>query len=109
MRLRQDTAARGTVASDAIVSGACDAGDRLQIFVDRPQLPIGPVLIGGPRHHLKQIAIERWVEAVIGDGDPIDSFTAVWMKVIMVNALPDRVEEFGERGTPLREMGLIGR
>ena len=40
------------------MAGACNAGDRFQIFVDRQQLTIRPVLVGGPRHHLKQIAIE---------------------------------------------------
>jgi hypothetical protein len=53
---------------------------------------IGQFLKLWPGHHLKQIAIERRVEAVRGDGRPV----AAWMKVIMVDAVSERVEEFGE-------------
>ena len=83
---------------------ALDARYRFQVFVDSQQVMVSPVLIGGPRHHLKQGAIERRVEAVCGDGRG-----AVGMEVIVVNAEPDGVVEFSKRGTTLGESSLVGR
>src|SRR2546428_4615960 len=64
---------------------------------------IGQLLKRWPGHHLKQIAIERRIEAVRGDGRSV----AIWMKVIVVDAVSERVEEFGESSG--RNTGCIWR
>src|SRR5256885_14022034 len=90
------TSTRSSASASANVAGARDAGDRFQICVDREEVTISPVLILGPRHHLKQIAIEWSAETVCGDGR-----RAIWMEVVVVDTEPDRVMEFAERGAAL--------
>ena len=76
---------------------ALDAGDRFQVFIDRLQIVVRPILVRGPRHHLKQIAVERRLEAVRRDGGG-----AVRMEVIGVRAVSNGVEKFCERGASHR-------
>ena len=90
-------------SSGATVAGAYHARDRRQICVDRMQIMIGQLLKVRPDHHLKQIAVERRVEAVRGDGRPV----AIWMKSIVVNTVSQGVEELGESSR--RDSGLIRR
>ena len=85
------------------MAGAYHARDRRQICVDRMQIMIGQLLKVRPDHHLKQIAVERRVEAVRGDGRPV----AIWMKPIVVNTVSQGVEELGESSR--RDSGLIRR
>ena len=85
------------------MAGAYHAGDRRQVCVDRVQIMIAQLLKVWPGHHLKQIAIERRVEAVRGDGRPV----AIWMKVIRIDAVSQRVVEFGESSD--RNSGFIRR
>ena len=83
---------------------ALNAGDRFQVFIDRLKIMVRPILVRGPRHHLKQSAVERRVEAVRGDGGG-----AVRMEVIVVRTVSDRLEEFCERGPSLWKATLVGR
>src|SRR5206468_7952816 len=78
--------------SEATVARAGHARDSRQVRVNRVQVMVGQLLKGWPGHNLEQIAIERRVEAVRGNRDPI----AVWMQVVMVHAVSQRVEELGE-------------
>ena len=91
-----------------VLTRSLAAGDRLQVFVDGKQVMFSPLLVFGPRHYLKQIAIERRQagsvrKAVCGDGG-----TTVRMEVVMVNPAPDGLMEFSKCGAALRQATLVG-
>jgi hypothetical protein len=56
------------VAQRARRRRTCNARDRAQIFVDRPEVVVGHVLVSEPRHYLEKITVERRGEAVGGHG-----------------------------------------
>src|ERR1051326_5123788 len=82
-----------------------DARDRAQIGVDGQKIVVRHALIIGPRHDLKEIAIDPCGgrNAVRGDGGG-----AVRMQMIEILATPDDPAKLGKRVAAFGPTGFVG-
>lgn len=88
----------------AVDNRAGIALDCLQILVDRAKVVVGHVLQDWPRHHLEEVAVKGWFEAVGGG----IGRCAIRVNVIEIGALTHDLKELFKCVTAFGQPRLVG-
>ena len=80
------------------------ARDCIQILVDRAKVVVGNVLQGWPRHHLEDVAVKGWFEAVGGS----TGRCAIRVNVIEIGAVTHDFFELIKCVTAFWQPRLVG-